>query len=490
MTSALQSKIIFFALLSFGITYRVLSRHNAESNPETTDRTSQRYSPYIPCFLLPLSIFTKIILEFLFHGLQSTAKTALFMCFGIFIHISLYYMLLTILLSLLRKWINARACSMLWMLPNYLYLAQQRNMEVNNPLLVICISEHLMWVLFCIWLTGFFIVLGYAMISHLLFRSQIVKNAVAVTDTAILTLWEHELEQAQIKDAHFELVTGANITTPLSIGLFRSTTLVVLPDQTYTPEELSLIFRHEIIHIGREDSWAKFFFVFCTAMNWFNPLMWTAMRKSAHDLELSCDETVLLNSDEDTRRQYATLILNTSHNNRGFTTCLSASASAMRYRLKNIMNPRKRYSGALTVGLVFFLLYMSYGYVSLAYDVGSGAEVIYHSEASELYTPRRISIMENSHLTTLECKDPEALHDYISNISLYSFQPNFLFTGKEKQLTISYNAPEGILSVTISNHLIKLVSPYVYSKGRTISYYYLPQDIDWDYLDTLLSKVS
>ena len=28
---------------------------------------------------------------------------------------------------------------------------------------------------------------------------------------------------------------------------------------SYTSEELALIFRHERIHIGREDSWYKFF---------------------------------------------------------------------------------------------------------------------------------------------------------------------------------------------------------------------------------------
>ena len=55
-------------------------------------------------------------------------------------------------------------------------------------------------------------------------------------------------------------------------------------------EELKLILKHEIVHIAREDSWSKFFLVFCTAMYWFNPLMWYAMKKSAEDMELSCDD--------------------------------------------------------------------------------------------------------------------------------------------------------------------------------------------------------
>ena len=41
------------------------------------------------------------------------------------------------------------------------------------------------------------------------------------------------------------------VTTPLSIGLYNRTTRIVLPMRAYTQEELSLILRHEIIHISR-----------------------------------------------------------------------------------------------------------------------------------------------------------------------------------------------------------------------------------------------
>lgn len=44
------------------------------------------------------------------------------MCFSIFLHISLYYTILTPLLPLIRRYISARACAMLWLLPNYLYI--------------------------------------------------------------------------------------------------------------------------------------------------------------------------------------------------------------------------------------------------------------------------------------------------------------------------------------------------------------------------------
>ena len=148
----------------------------------------------------------------------------------------------------------------------------------------------------------------------------------------------------------------------------------------YTQEELSLILRHEIIHISRGDPASKFFLTFCTAMCWFNPLMWAAMRKSADDFELSCDESVLLDEPQPVRRQYAELLLQTAGDERGFTTCLSATAGALRYRLKNIMKPEKKRTGAILVGLTLFVLAMCSGYVALAYDAQPGTQRIFDGQ--------------------------------------------------------------------------------------------------------------
>ena len=73
------------------------------------------------------------------------------------------------------------------------------------------------------------------------------------------------------------------------------------------------------------DAWGKFFLAFCTAICWFNPLMWVAMRKSADDLELSCDEAVTAELDEAGRRRYASLLLDTVGDERGFTKIGRAS---------------------------------------------------------------------------------------------------------------------------------------------------------------------
>jgi hypothetical protein len=144
-------------------------------------------------------------------------------------------------------------------------------------------------------------------------------------------------------------------------------------------------------------------------MCWFNPLMWVAVRKSAEDIERSCDETVLLGADTAERKAYGRLLLDTAGDERGFTTCLSASAKAMRYRLQGVMGTGRRRSGALIVGLIAFLLCMTNGYVALAYGSLSGAEVIYGEEGYEAYTLRSVSLDEDRFNTTYEICDEDGV---------------------------------------------------------------------------------
>lgn len=475
-------RILIIVILSFIVGAGVFVRHNEETGGGDGDQP--RYMPYIHGGLLPLYMFILSACSILFESAVKTAQMTLSLFFGVFINISIYYLLLMIIVPFLRKYINARTCAMLWLLPSYLYIALRGNSMIGmrKPLLVIRAPEKLVWILFSIWLIGFLVILIWKFISHIIFRKRILKDAVAVTNPEILELWKWEMMRARIKNPNFELVISPSVTTPLSVGLFKCTTVVVLPERDYTQDELTLIFRHEIIHIGRGDSWSKFFMNFCTAMSWFNPLMWKAMRKSADDMELSCDETVLLDSDEDTRRRYAKLILCTAGDESGFTTCLSASASALRYRLKNIMKPKKRFSGALTVVVLFFILYMSWGYIALAYEGSTGAEVLYRSRDISLYSLREVTMMDDPYNSIYECVNEEAFHEYMANLSMDNLIGDYSLEDGENRFRIEYNTPNGVSIMYVSDDWIKVYD-------EQLAQYYLPDGIDWEYLNTLLVRM-
>lgn len=305
-----------------------------------------------------------------------------------------------------------------------------------------------------------------------------------ITDAAILAIWDEVIAEARIKKPKFKLVRSSNVKTPLSVGLFRRAIRVILPEQNYLPEELELILRHEIVHIAREDSWSKYFLVFCTAMCWFNPLMWFAMRKSAEDIELSCDETVLLQANDAARKKYAELLLSVAGDERGFTTCLSASAKAMRYRLKNIMKPTKRGSGAVVVGVAFFLLCMTSGYVALAYGGISGAERIYKGGDYREYRLRNVSMAEDEYHRKYEIINENAFHEYLSGLTLLELTGNYSFSGSDKSVHYLMDTPKGTLVVALQDNMIRITA--LYGKDPKTEDYYIREGVDWEYMNDII----
>ena len=271
------------------------------------------------------------------------------------------------------------------------------------------------------------------------------------------------------------------------MGLFQSTTRIVLPRRNYSAEELSLIFRHELVHINRNDTQNKFVLAFCTATCWFNPLRWLAMKKNAEDLELSCDETVLWGKDEEARKLYARLILDTAGESAGFTTCLSAAASSLRYRLKHIVKPRTVRSGALTVGIIFFALYMSCGHVALAYESGSGTDTLFMGQDPKSYSLIHVSDSNSPVLSLngeMTCTDPQGLIAYLADLKTDRITGALAQDESGRGVRIQIEGPDGIIGATLSSNYIKVVD---FTKdGYPTFFYYLPDGADWDYLDSIL----
>lgn len=484
MSTDLLIKGLFAGAFSLAFAWVVFSRYDGEIGSESKSEGGQKYLPLIHGALLPASILALILLGLKFYGTVPTMKMALTMCFDIFLHISLYYVVLIMVLPFLRKYISARACAMLWLLPNYLYITQQSYMEIPKPLITLHVSSKLIRILALIWLIGFLTVFVWNIVRHLTFRRKILKNAVPVADSEVLNLFQKELEETAIQKPKFRLLMTDDVSTPLTIGLYRRSTRIILPKKSYSLDELHLIFRHELIHICREDSWAKFFMMFCTAMCWFNPLMWLAMKKSAEDMELSCDETVLLEADESTRNQYANLILSAAGNETGFSTCLSASASSMRYRLKAIVRPQKRHTGALIVGLTFFILCMSCGYVSLAYGEDTGATTIFRNHDLTEFVADDITVIGGRYTNGIDNVDAEALTEYIAELRTQEMTGNYSYSEDDKELSIWYNSPYGIVIVDLHTDYVQVI--YLSDENDVWHTYHLPESTNWEYVDSIV----
>ena len=483
MSEELLLKIIFCGFICGGVAWRAYCQEDRETSLEKPEENRAKYINHIPVLAFPMFILTLLGFNAAFYGWKYSIKSVLVMCFEVLIQISLLYVVLLLVMPFLRKYFSSRTCAALWMLPTFLYLIRQVTLTTEEPLVVLSASNQVIKIAAVIWVAGFVIVLGYYVVSHLTFRHRILKDAVVIADKMILKVWEDEKEYANIHN-QFGLVISKEAKTPLSIGMLRGTTKVVLPQRTYTEEELHLIFRHELIHIGREDSCTKFFLLFCTALGWFNPLMWAAMRMSADDLELSCDETVLLDAEEDTRKKYAELILNTTGERRGFTTCLSASATALKYRLSNVMKIRKRWNGGMFVGLVLFLFLMTSGYVALAFEKGSGEEYIFNVESAEAYELESIHLYDGIEYKYPKCTDKNAFIDYLSNLEMLRISEYYVLSNDGKRINCYLVGNEKAIGVTITEHIVRL--NYLGEEKLADEMYYLKSEVDWNYLESLL----
>lgn len=491
MSAAMALRLLFGVLCGGVLAWVVWDR----SERELADRAGReeherpRFLPFGGYYYLPMMMLLYPILGVIVGGAQMAVQLTLCALMRVFLELGVYYVLLMAVMPWLRRWVSARVCAMLWLLPDWIYVFVGRlDLPTDGKKIVLHAPGTLVYVLLAVWAVGAVGVMVWKIGSHLAFRRRILKNAVPVTDRQTLHVWEIELERAWIRKCKWKLVQSSAVTTPLSIGLSNRATRVVLPMRAYTQEELSLILRHEIIHISRGDPEAKFFLTFCTAMCWFNPLMWAAMRKSADDFELSCDESVLLDEPQPVRRQYAELLLQTAGDERGFTTCLSATAGALRYRLKAVMKPEKKRTGAILIGLTLFVLAMCSGYVALAYDAQPGAAHIFGGQDLSTVTVDSVDPWNDPRGSQAVCLNEEALKAYLASLELELYTEEIhAYNEDERTIFIEFDSPQGYLSAALCDRAVQVTrSQNGETTGRD---YYLKTPLDWDYLDTLIAPV-
>lgn len=446
----------------------------------------QRYRPLVAPTYLLWAMLTMLVMTLLFtpEGLGHFAA----FCAVVFLISAIWYVLLLALLPLLRRWISSGACATLWLLPNFLYYSMILNRASMPGGLVLRLPRNIIMLtsMCAVWAAGCAGVLAWKIAGHLSFRRALLRDARDVTDPAVLEQWKTAQTEAGEMRPVYRLVTSPHTATPLSIGLLKRTIRVVLPEGVdYAPEELYLIFRHELIHIRREDSQMKLFLTLCTAVCWFNPLLWLAMRRCAGDLELSCDEQALTGADEGTRRHYADLILRAVGDGRGFTTCLSASADSLRYRLRNVVHPKKRLTGGIVVGVLLLALMFGGRHVAVAWGGTTGAEVLFGGQPEEgMFTVSSVSCgtTEPSRFTMRECADPEALIAYLAGLELCSVEGGV--PDGDILLLLTYQGPDGTLDVRLTDRTLKLTP--LHGKRLRSTTYYLDTPTDWNYVNSLL----
>ena len=482
MNIELMSRAILCTVLSIVVAAKFYLQEKKENMLKEPEDGNARYVNNIPVGALPFILLMLFVFLFMKYGMSYSIEEICSWCFSLFMQISVFYFVLLFMMPWLRKHFSARACAILWMLPNFAYIFYYASMQLKRPFVVMRVPSMVAKAALIIWALGFAGVFTYYMVQHLRIRHRILKHAVPVTDELVLGVWNEEKNYANIYKK-YSIFISSETKTPLSIGLWKATTKVVLPSREYTEEELHLIFRHEIIHIEREDSNTKFFMMFCTAMCWFNPLMWVAMKNSAEDLELSCDETVLLKEEDETRRKYAELILKTTGEHRGFTTCLSATAEALHYRLSNIVKQRKVCNGGVLIGIMLFVFMFTSGYVALAYEQNTGAEIIFNEESVGKYTLESVYLYDETEGHRETCIDETALKAYLAKLELSKVTGKYTYSSDDMELSCLLFDGEAVFRVFVTDYGVTI--HHLGKDNIGDETYYLESEVDWELLERI-----
>lgn len=335
-------------------------------------KQGQEHAPDFLVTYLPVVVLAALPVMGLF---PSAALPMLSWLFGALLSLFALTLLLLALTPLLRKRFSAGDCAELWLLPGLLMGVSVYFFRMPfTPWLVIRLPRTLLTVLLAVWIAGFLVVLGWKVLSHLRFRESILRGAVPASeaDHALFReVWNPLSGENKRLGQRLRIVRSPAAVSPLSVGLFPRTTCLVLPQREYSEAELRLIFRHECLHLLHRDNAAKFSIAFLCAAGWFIPSLWPGLRRASEDLELRCDEEATAGMGEEQRRAYAALLLENAGTAEGFTTCLSASASGLRYRLGRVLRPETRRSGLAVIALLSALFVFSLWSVGAAMDVGT-----------------------------------------------------------------------------------------------------------------------
>lgn len=224
--------------------------------------------------------------------------------------------------------------------------------ELKTQSLALSLDE----VLPAIWLAGAALFLLWRLLGTLLFCHKARRWSRQPSEQA-RQIYTESCAALHIKHPPALLISSP-VGSPMMTGLLRPR--LYLPAEDWAPQELSFILRHELTHFRRHDLWYKLLVLLANAVHWFNPFIYLLSREADVDLELTCDDAVVANTDRETRQAYSETLLASLHRQKGLSrTALSThfygGANVMKDRFRNILTQNKRKFG-LTALLLALLL--------------------------------------------------------------------------------------------------------------------------------------
>lgn len=253
-----------------------------------------------------------------------------------------------------------------------------------------------------IWVLGIILGLFRIIMSYMHFNSSYKKSFDVVIDK--------ELEQTII-DVQKKMIgkvlpvcQSKNVSSPMLVGILTPKLVLPVVSGQWDKAELEMIVAHEICHYKKKDLWLKFLMILACCLNWFNPLVYVMKKQFFYDMELACDEAVLLACNGEEREAYARMMLifaGKPNKAAAFSTGFAGSKKRMKKRIDYMLDTGCKKKGIFSIGLTSVVIMTMTVFVSCGYkpyeledDKSSEQFNISTGNENEDFTPAEV--VENS----------------------------------------------------------------------------------------------
>lgn len=228
----------------------------------------------------------------------------------------------------------------------------------KKPHVLSAVIRQYLWL---IWLLPAIILLVRKIITYAKNLQYIRAGSKKVQDMVLLEEFDKLMERNHIKGG-MTLSVNNMITSPIIVGLFHPH--IILSTTQMTVLEFRHTISHELVHYRRRDILYKWLTQLTVCIHWFNPLLYLMERSINRLCELSCDETVIWDLDEQERYAYGDTLLRAAGRNVKYKLpvspiSLNDNTKNLKERLDAIMNFKKiskvTYITMFSLTILFFV---------------------------------------------------------------------------------------------------------------------------------------
>lgn len=187
-----------------------------------------------------------------------------------------------------------------------------------------------------LWLAGMLACALFFIMTYIKCRREFRMSLPIENNFTACWLQEHPLQ----RNVQIRQIDGIN--APLTYGVLRP--VILLPKKTDWTDEIKLeyILTHELVHIRHFDTLTKLLLTAAVCVHWFNPFVWLMYLLVNHDIELSCDETVVQTFGDSMKSEYARMLISMEEKKNKSTPLFSHfSKNSMKERIISIMKIKR-----------------------------------------------------------------------------------------------------------------------------------------------------